>query len=83
MNDPSINQLGELDEVEGDATDQTTRFRDWLRSNGWAVITEHRGPLRIGGELVDQIGHVAAEFDLRCFLGAIRPQLISLAHWES
>ena len=60
MNDPSINQLGELDEVDGDATDQTTRFRDWLRANGWTVNTEHRGPMRIGGRTGRQDKSVAA-----------------------
>ena len=65
LNDPSINQLGELDEVEGDTTDQTTRFRDWLRSNGWTVTTEHRGPMRIGGRTAHQDESVAKlEFDL-------------------
>ena len=63
LNDPSINQLGKLDEVEGDATDQTTRFRDWLRSNGWTVITGHRGPMRIGGKTANQDKPVA-EFEL-------------------
>ena len=60
LNDPSINQLGELDEVEGDATDQTIRFRDWLRANGWTVNTEHQGPMRIGGRTGRQDKPVAA-----------------------
>ena len=60
LSDLSINQLGELDGVEGDGTDQTLRFGEWLRSNGWTVITEHRGPMRIGGRAGHQDKSVAA-----------------------
>ena len=59
FHDPSINQLGELDLLDGDAKDTTIRFRDWLRSNGWTVIMEHRGPMRIGGRTGHQDKSVA------------------------
>ena len=59
LHDPSINQLGELDGVDGDGKDTTIRFRDWLRSNGRTVITEHRGPMRIGGRTSGQDESVA------------------------
>ena len=43
--------------VEDLATSPTAAeipFSDWLRSNGWTVNTEHRGPMQIGGKTADQ-----------------------------
>ena len=59
LRDPSINQLRELDGGGEDGKDTTIRLVEWLRSNGWTVSTEHRGPMRIGGRTGRQDQSVA------------------------
>ena len=54
LNDPS---LVLSDTPGGEPT--AHRFAAWLRSNGWTVSTQHRGPIRVGGRTSDQDGSVA------------------------
>ena len=55
LNDPSM----ALSDKPGEKT-TSVQLLEWLRSNGWAVSTEHRGPMRIGGKTADQDEAVAS-----------------------
>ena len=46
LNDPAMT----LNDTPGDEP-TAHRFAAWLRSNGWTVSTQHRGPMRVGAGL--------------------------------
>ena len=54
LNDPAM----ALSDTPGDEP-TAQRFATWLCSYGWTVSTQHRGPMRVGGQTSDHDGSVA------------------------